>query len=75
MLPVRVRQVVGAVSVEPIMTPRAVLSERILSVTEPCRFVYCSISMPAAALEDKFWQLLIVFPEILSVSASMPVGA
>ena len=75
LLPVRVRQVVGVGKVEPINTATPVLPDSVLSATEPIRFVYCSISRPGAALEDRFSQLLIVLPETFNIREAIPVGA
>ena len=74
-LPVSVKQAVGAVKVEPINATVPVLSDSVLSVIEPAKIVYCSISRPEAAFDDMFSQLLIVFPEIFNVKELMPVGA
>ena len=60
---------------EPITTAMPVLSVSVLFVTDPIRSVYCSISRPEEAFDERFSQLLMVFPEIFIVKESMPVGA
>ena len=67
LLPVKVRQAVGLVKVEPITTATPVLSDNVLFVTEPERLVNCSKSRPDAALDAKFWQLVMVLPAISAV--------
>lgn len=54
LLPLRVRQAEGVGRVDPMKTVVPVLSENVLSVTKHSRFVYCSISRPEAAFEDRF---------------------
>ncbi len=75
LLPVRVRQAVEPDRPELIITATSALPDSVLLVTEPARLVYCSISSPAAAFDDRFWQLLIVLPEIFNARELMPVGA
>ncbi len=74
-MPVRVRQAVGLVRVEPMVTAIPVLPDNVLLVTEPARLVNCSISRPEAAFDAKFWQLEIVLPETFNVKESIPLGA
>lgn len=74
-LPVRVKQAVGLARVEPIATARPVLPESVLLAIVAARVVYCSMSKPEEALEDKFSQLLMILSEISNVNAVMPVEA
>lgn len=73
--PVKVRHAEGAARVEPIVTATPVLPDRVLLVTDPERVVNCSRSSPEEALEDAFWQLLIVLPEMSNIRESIPLEA